>query len=1499
MLGTDKIKQYFATGTSHYVTPSLTAEWNYNLFYPPFATFAGPGQKPINLGGTWSPIAPTTTIGKYGQNTAKKFTVTNDIHGSSKINVTPVLPETTFGSKTYKIVFYAKVVEDIEVNLTSLAYIDSNRTHSSSQTIDSVQWVKFETYVSSVPTASAYTSFNWTLDYTSTDGSKSYSILIDMVEMYETSALEYQYGNLWTTKDPFTFGRPGESYVPSGSNKTPLPSNFRLASIPGAGSTTVSKYMPCSPVVYYPDLIIGVKDYIYKSRILSDTNEYKYFVSDGTNNVLGAKYEKVFYVNKIVLKLNVAFAKPALTVSIYNEATKYTDISIATTSIPESGVVVLYLQTNGTWSTTPWTTMPTFNNDGEITNSVAMDKIIVTQTDAEVNSNYTSNAAMKNKMKRLQVVEISPRLELDLTNFTMSVDVQCELDNKQNPLPISSISSNNANIKLSNIPLKVSAGLLSLFSNNSTNSKLKGLFKKNVKFYLNYIIRDSIVGATDQDKVIPGGVFYSEEWIGQDIGSTTISAFDITKQLQIKSPTDYVSVSQSPFKIITTILDMAGFTDYDYNSLYKVTTSVKQPINTSFFFADGKKQKVFDVLREIFEVYQIGAYIDAYGVMKFLNLENILKNTKPNMVLHDSDKADSSTVPGLTIESNILQDTYTEKVKTKVGKATIKYKTPHVSKSLSTNESKYVLPGAANLIDKNDIINNFEKDQIITNHYLYKSISSESQNYFFLDPAALRSQFGAFDVDHEGYGVIEGEVVSFRDKEYQFTTDPGSGASNIPSKAYIVTNKNDLLSAKTEYQNLAGYGEGVTFYPTGKICNVERGLFNTPVKKHIVIDTDALLKERIEDRDGNTGKVKIVPGGAFKVSAPNTGGNTIAFVQDAENTPLYNTFSTKMAIGYRSENAFFDKMQGGLILDADAGYVYVWVEGVGTESSEKEIEWKGKKIKQNGIKPSQYLLNVEVPSVGSVLKSKVDITGLLKDYLVDYPGNDPYEEYSRLINLKLVILESGKFEVYINKDKIGISIKDDFVITGITDFGVSAYANGPATGGIDFTEIYATKMRLDSKDIFYHFETKPFLNAIASNHKFFDVNYILQVVPRVVGLKVYDAQYQLAPSLSAYPFKAEYTWLNWSYDSKGKAVSRFTDVHQNYLAYSDVQHTGFRGRVAVINSTNQGVWLSITASANNTAENKFAIKTHDLIALGEEVTISKVFDESNLSESIEISSNWVQSRSAAIGILNHIFKTVDGFSRDTRVSIYGNPLFEIGDVVKVSYSLKNIKDQIYFVQGIQQTFSTGIQTVLTLNQIGLEADSSGNTNIQTASAGSSISPTAPKAPRSPSALVVGGSATLSWIDPMDSGSSPIDNYRISISPFPTGITGPIVTNSANKTYVVTGTMDNVNYTFQVEAHNASGWGPASESAKFATVGIYDQSIQEPSSVGQSGNTISWVGGAGLSTVIKVGNTYVATVTGNTYTFTHLTPGLYTISLQATNGTFVSNPKWANIQIYSS
>jgi len=1393
MLGTSAVKQYFSTGDSHYVVPAVSAEWNYNLFYAPYVTFAGDGtslssswNKPINWTTSNCTVSYTSTGGRgssgYTDASVLKFAATGQ-NGSGNLTIS-----TPGGANTYKIVFYAKTLEDVEVTLTSQAYIDSHRSDSKSLSIDSTTWTKFELYASSRPVDTSYSSFNFNFDFTSTDTTiaskvgtapSSYTVLIDQFEIFKSTAFDYQYGNIWKTDSAFSFFRPGESYVPSGNILTPLPNAFREINTRFSkgldGVFWPTQKMPCSPIVFHPQILGSAKSNpLYKNGILSDYTTYKYFVSDGSTNSIGAFYDKLMSTNKLVLKFNLSYSTPtSVTINLYNTITSYSkSITITNANISSAGVCILYLQSNGDWTTTPWSVMPTFNNQGEITLSQSINKIVVTQNSAEIKTEYTSPSAdvtgnfryfedttvsvpgrytqYQADMKRLQVVEISPRIELDLSNFVMNVETTSELDNKQNPLPISAISSNSALIHLSNIPFNVSNYVLSIFSNNSSKSPLAGLFKKNVKFYVNYVIKDGVPGASSSDKVIPGGVWYAESWDGQDLQRTTVTAFDISKYLQLLSPTDYVSKSQDVFNIITNILDMAGFTDYDYDSLRKVTMSNttlvdgsvhknKQPIDSSFFYADGQQQKVFDVLRELFEVYQIGAYIDSYGVMKFLSLENILSNTQPNLLLHDNSNPQAITTAGgytdnLTVTSNITQDTYTENVKTKLGKATFKFKIPQINKTFDIEGLANTQSLTTSIIDKYDIVWELDKEDVCTFNYLSESITTNSQNYFRLDPKDLISNFNSFGIDHEGFGIIEGEIVSFKDKEFKFSTqilDTRSVSATNTDNDYrvIVGNSADLSAAVSDFSARSGFGGTVRYEPTGKIANVSRGLFNTPVRTHNIISNSInnpsdpnSLYSRMSYVSGEYPSIidnKIVlpakTAGVYSVLKPNNN-------EQSESAHPYYTFSTKMHIGTNSEYPMNVGMGGGIVMNIGVNPTYVEIRkvvGSGKSSSGKTTTSFEYRLYVYQVSDSNSLLEKD----GASIKYLVVSSKLLDDVEL-YPLKSPFEEFGKTLNLKFVkiknptstvvkgkTIKSPSFEIYLNKKRLEVSTKDiDIDTTGY--YGIFTRVSNPqveTTGSIVFSELYATQSELDDASIYYHWQLPSFANSIAGGHKIFEINYMMQTKPQVFGINYYDVQYQLAPAMNAYALPAPYRWFYYTKNSeytpeKAKVgVSEYllqnVNVAVDALSYSSIYSSGFRGRFVIINGSPSAIWLKKSPDGKNPIDVDFLVNTSSLIALSSEISVEKIFDPANINEGIEIRSNWVQSKRAALGILKNIFKAIDGFSRDTQVSIYGNPLFEIGDVVKVNYSLKNISNQTYFVQGVNQIFDQGLKTVLVLNQI--------------------------------------------------------------------------------------------------------------------------------------------------------------------------------------------------------
>jgi hypothetical protein len=1387
MLGTSTIQQYFASGNSHYITPQVSFEWNYNLFYAPYSTTNGTGTTIIPTG-TWYNTPTTSNAGKItsvfladaGQTTRSclLFTATSanpntnpptPAQGSSTLTISNI----TSTTNTYKISFYAKVDRDAAVKLSALAYIDYHRSHSQSQDIDSVTWTKFEVYLSAQPyqTNSAYSNPQLALHHSATDGATTYGILIDQLEIHQTTDFEYRYGNLWTTSSPFNAFRPGESYVSSGNSLVQRPSNYRQVKYDFQSSiySFNNQTMPVSPVVYHPTLLTTNKSNpIYKSGYLSEWSQYKYFVADkdnqnsSTTQSLTGIYDQVLNANKIVIKFNLSYSTPtAFTVTLSNTTTtggtyttNYTNtVSLTNSDIDSSGTCILYLQSDGSWKSAnagyTWSTTPQFDFNGVIrfggnngsSATKQINKITVTQTSSSINGYYSSHSSSKNldvitynddkttskvagtvnddsaQMQRMQVVEISPRLEVDVSYFTMSVDTTAELDNKMNPLPISAISANMSTITLSNVPLTVSSQVLSLFSNNSTGSVLKGLFRNYVKCYVNYVIKDSVSGATSSDKFIPGGVFYVDTWDGRDIEKTVVTAYDITKYLQLAQPTDYVAQTQDAFRLISNVLDFAGFTDYNYDELRRVTKSTiklsdgtiknnSTPLLMRYFYVDGTQQKVFDVLREIFEVYQIAAYIDAYGVMRFINVDGIFDpSNQINMLLHDNSTPQSITTGNgysnnLTVSSNIVQDTYTETVKTKLGKANLTYKTPQVFKTLAADgqllDNNLYVTAKPTYQTSSSVIWDSTIDESTTYNHLAQSMNLYDNKFRVPDNEATAAtgavNFNTYGIDHDGYGIIEGEIVSFKYKEFSFVA-PATATTPLFSTTRSVANSSEFAATFAEVVAQAGINANISVAKTGYITNVDRGMFNTPIRTHLKMGTLSDIQQKFSTSSATA--VSIKNGDIMLTS--NSGEISKLVCLDPYTVNDYNTFSTKILMGVNSATAYPTGTKAGLVLNDVNQNPSLYV------AITQQKDSKGK---------DQYLLTVNKPNGSSMIAGTnkyVDITYIVNAQADLYPLGSPFADYGKYLNLKFVKGSAGtnKFEVFINRTRATlVTISDALPDTsGPAGLFVSGHASS-----VMFSEIYSTQTAINDPNIFYHYQFTWFAEKIASNKKIFEISYIVQASPVIIGINYYDIKDAQAPSLDAYPLKIQYDWYyitdptapTPSITAKNTTTPNlpYISVDQYALNYSPIYHSGFRSKFAIVNCSPSQVWIKKSADSINKINVDFSLITDTLITLGPDTTISKVFDEANINETVDITSSWVQDKNTATSILRTIYRALDGFSRDTTISIYGNPLYEIGDIVKINYGLKNIVGQKYFVQGIEQTFDTGLTTILTLNQIG-------------------------------------------------------------------------------------------------------------------------------------------------------------------------------------------------------
>ena len=1444
----------FQDSDSITLLPVVSAEWNHNLFNPPYITTAGTGTKQsASPAGTYTSV---TDSNKHPNFITKSFAMSG---GTGSVSYTA----STLSGKAYKIVTYIKTNNAIPVMVTAFAKGSDTQYGTDSIEADSLGWTKAVTYIGSSGSLDTISSFVYKITanaLTSTDSENaSPTVYFTEPEIYETTAFDFYNHSLFPTESPFTYFRPGESYVSTGDPKHSFPSNYRriasklLSSESASGGFFGNKYSPVSSIVQNPKFFLAAPPIAnIKTALASDISPYKYFVSDSNSRSITAIYEKVILTNKIVLKFNTMMTVPTVTVAITTITSGTESTSSQSVTVNSNGVVVLYW-TGSAWSTSKWDTMPKFDSAGALAISRNVKKITVTQTATQNNSALSGITGISDSdsdifldLKRMHLVEVSPRLEIDLSDFVQNVGIDKSLDSGQTSLPISSINTNDAKINFSGIPAMSGSTLVPIFSSQASNPSLtilSNMLRKNIKFYVNFnLMQHATLGTvppTSPNTYIPGGVFYSDSWEEDDINSVSVQCYDISRYLQSTPVPDYVANLKSVFEVITNILDLAGFTDYDYDSLYKICNNKSAPLDLSYYFCNSKDTTILDALNQIFVAYQIGAYIDEYGIMKFLSLQDILSSTSSVMSISDS---------------NILQGGFSISNNAKPGKISLRYQAPKIKQSPSLqNVTDLEIKNSPSFIytTSNDVVWQQQTIDSVGFNYLNANMSEDS-NYFEINNNDLLDIFHTFNMNNEGYAAIENEIVSFVYKEYQLTN-----LGSLESRNVSVKNNLELSSEINKFVKEYGVGltqksaivtdaegDGVinTYYaennfaigdrvsisgmvptkfnisgtvldadsssflilttshsldpvtkagaaftastadvmvtPTGKITNVKRGMFGTAPAEHeriTSLSSKSLSEKKISyyytdieaSNDATIINGKTSGTGELTDSLPSidkirvqtfSNDKTLIYPTDAEDIG-YQTYSVKFDMpdqAVTTAGLFFNMKDE---LSTDWAYFVELIRYNETIPGTVNLYDPPRYSYALTIRTDGYLIawsdvTGECQSIVNNFCKIINKTMVDNKYQYDYitdnafnlkvvryisdgsDGEDGTEDVSRnILSVFLNNVEISKWQVpgdpsdpetgATGYKPTGInpltgmrrkpSVANDMVLG--TKFGfVSSSAPNPiddlepplpypassSNHASSLREIHATKKPLKERSVSYFYQDREFLNGLIQNQSLANLSpsYIMQTTPEISGINVYDVQYTTPAAVSVDVLPIEYLWYYFPGNTPQDQKNYQKKIIDEYsIAYSTPINTGFRAKIAIANNSPHMVFLRKESDELNQFTINFNLWTHEIIAPSDPEIIEKVVDQSNMSEVLQLDSQWIQSKEAAYKMLKIVEMGLEGFSKTVSLNIFGNPLIQVGDIVTLSYSLNGISGQKYMVQSVSHSFDSGLSTNLRLNRI--------------------------------------------------------------------------------------------------------------------------------------------------------------------------------------------------------
>lgn len=849
------------------------------------------------------------------------------------------------------------------------------------------------------------------------DSGKRGKLLVGQLTSTKTSPYEVFVKNRLPLNKVFDNIRPGEFLI-----ETPLSER------PKEVIDAKTIYQQCNTIHMPMTFALGKKyEKIQRSVVPYRDNPFTYYVSgsDDSSKKVWCFYKNKVKTNKIIIKFNTLAFKPSTYVVSILTSTGWVDVPFK--SPDESGIVDIYYK-NGNWSTGKWTASeyPTISQSGSNTGKIVgvasgvekiaeveISGIAISVTGIALSNSDFSGLFGENK-RRLELVELSPRLEIDVSNLVTSSSIIKETDSESQFLNIGGISSNSMSVKLSNILITKNNNDSLIgsetddvrpISNVSSSSPLYKILTRGAKIRAGY---DIISGTRTY---VPAFMGYLDKWSESD-DEITLQAFDIVKYLQsIRSAPLYLK-GRSIVDCIVAILDSCGMADVNFQKIYELKflpnrseeSGAFNPDERIPYFWTDKEKSVTEILNDLFKVYQICLYADEYGglVVESLYGYNITYSKllgsspeqNPDIYIQDKDDSAKGLVSNL-ISADIEESEIPNKI-------VVKYKTPKPSmsnpvarrkktqdekddenkKSKSADGEKYYI-----VKPTTNVVWELQNESLSVPFVRIKApgITTVSQNYipYVADELSILT-----NVPFSSHLLIDDEIVSYEGIQFRIKYKTSSSQSQWLSITRRVKAPEEIDGIVDELlRNRAVIIQPPE--PTGRLLNVKRGLFGTKPSRHTNMTANSEIKWSAKKfTKSNSSYNNMESGGSnivktnfgIKVNVNNNDKLIYLIPENSEDDSEVVNNKTKMSIQFKidelkkNEEGYFGaaigtKVQSGKLTDGVLVFVgveqnkskttpVVWIEQIVNGGSIKQL------MSKDEFKYSEPLLdedeNVEV-----------------------------------------------------------------------------------------------------------------------------------------------------------------------------------------------------------------------------------------------------------------------------------------------------------------------------------------------------------------------------------------------------------------------------------------------------------------------------------------------------------------------------------------------------------
>lgn len=509
--------------------------------------------------------------------------------------------------------------------------------------------------------------------------------------------------------------------------------------------------------------------------------------------VITAMYPQQIAVNKIVVGFELGYCKPKNTsIQVTTDGTTWTTIA-DNPAINGEGTATLWRSQFG-WSDTPDYDWP----------------IAITGVRLNVYSVDTAYC-------HLDVLQISPRLENDLSDFIVNYESDFEVSSPSFIAPLGKASSNQAKVTLSNIDGR--------FNNENPQSLYYQMIEKKVRFTMDIGVDTTNQGGTGLE-YIREFTMWTDSWgAGNDASTVDVTLKDSSVILQEQNMPPVFLENYTVGGIVMHIMDRIGMTNYIYT---KSETEMGQVI--PFYWPSDTNETsnprwgrlkvnttpapnttIWDEISALAESTQTALFFDENDQLQIVARKAMYNNNKP--VNWNLDAVPNGTKLPDVVQATSNFDLTTNQVE-------VTYRPAAVS---SDNNGFPIMatvwqPTAPT---DNSVVPDPNAGANATDIVLRAGVLTKDLTHSGTD--LWMSQATAIIWPYESDVNIEGECLHYKGKEYAYYD-----ANNVLQKAVVST-----LTDQQNYDALNPYLQWKNAY-TGRFVVTQRGLYGSIAADHLV-----------------------------------------------------------------------------------------------------------------------------------------------------------------------------------------------------------------------------------------------------------------------------------------------------------------------------------------------------------------------------------------------------------------------------------------------------------------------------------------------------------------------------------------------------------------------------------------------------------------------------------------------------------------------------------------